>query len=97
MVGQQVTLRDDRRRPELLGAMLMAAKRGDCDIALRASRTGYLMTRPDPERPERSRLIDARGRERRLGDLEDGGGPLTLTCYPPQAEQAEARRSAFSR
>jgi hypothetical protein len=98
MVGQQVTLGGrDRTRAELLGAMLAAAKRGDCDIALQAPRDGYLMTRPDPERYGQSRVIDVRGRERRLGDVTDGGEPVTLTCYPPQAGQAEARRSAFSR
>jgi hypothetical protein len=96
MVGQQVTL-GGRGRAELLGAMLAAAQRGDCDIALQAPQNGYLMTRPDPQRPEQSHLVDVRGRERRLGDLTDGTGPVTLTCYPPQVGQAEARRSAFSR
>jgi DNA-binding beta-propeller fold protein YncE len=98
MVGQQVTLQGGRRsHPELLASMLTAARRGDCDIALRAREKGYLMTRPDPRRPDQSRLIDARGGERRLAELEARGEPLTLTCHPPQAEQAEARRSAFSR
>jgi hypothetical protein len=98
MVGQQVTLQGSRPPPpDLLASMLTAARRGDCDVALRTGDKGYLMTRPDPVRPRQSRLIDARGRERRLAELEARGEPLTLTCYPPQVERAEARRSAFSR
>jgi hypothetical protein len=96
MVGQQVTIQG-RERPALLDAMLGAAQRGDCDVALRQRQRGYLVTGPDPVSPEQSVLLDARGRAQRLDDLQASNEPLTLTCYPPQAEQAEARRSAFSR
>ncbi|HZJ62171.1 MAG TPA: hypothetical protein VFD36_01510 [Kofleriaceae bacterium] len=32
-----------------------------------------------------------------LGDLSRRDGPVMFTCYPRQAHQSEARRSAFSR
>ena len=51
----------------------------------------------EPDEPERSRLRARDGDSLALGDLSRRDGPVTFTCYPPQAHQAEARRSAFSR
>jgi len=98
MVGQQLTLHAEALEPPaLLGAMLRVAARGGCDIAARQGATGYSLPTPRPAQPELSVLVDASGDERTLGALSSGSDPLTLTCYPPQPGQAEARRAAFSR
>jgi hypothetical protein len=98
MVGQQITLRaSDLAAPPLLVSMLSVAARGGCDVAARQGTTGYLMTRAQAVRPASSELIDRFGRPRRLGESWTAVEPITLTCYPPQAGHAEARRAAFSR
>jgi hypothetical protein len=97
MVGQQLTLADERDEPSLLGAMLGVAERGGCDIAARQGSHGYLMITPRPMRPERSVLRDATGDRHQLAELQRRDEPVTLTCYPPQPGRAEARRTAFSR
>lgn len=97
MVGQQVTLSDDRSVPHLLTAMLGVAQRGGCDIAARQGSQGYLMVTPQPERPSSSLLRDASGARNTLDELRRSNDPVTLTCYPPQPGRAEARRTAFSR
>ncbi|HTV21085.1 MAG TPA: hypothetical protein VMG12_20510, partial [Polyangiaceae bacterium] len=97
MVGQQITLGGAQADPALLAAMLGVAERGGCDIAARQGSRGYLMITPRPGRPDRSVLRDARDERYRLGELRREGEPVTLTCLPPQAGQAEARREAFSR
>jgi hypothetical protein len=97
MVGQQLTLADDRAAPPLVAAMLGVAARQGCDVAARQGSRGYLMSKPRPERPERSVLLDASGQRRTLAELRRQGEPITLTCYPPQPDRAEARRTAFSR
>lgn len=97
MVGQQLTLRDERAEPPLLAAMLGVAERGGCDIAARQGSRGYLMVTPRPARPERSVLRAAAGERRTLAELRQRDEPLTLTCYPPRPDRAEARRTAFSR
>lgn len=90
-------LAPDATRDAALRALLASAHRGHCDLALRQANRGYLMTRPEPDAPERSRLRTRDGDSLLLGDLSRRDGPVTFTCYPPQATQAEARRSAFSR
>ena len=65
------------------------------DLALRQSNTGLLMTRPDADQPHRSVLARASGHTTSLGTLRRDAAAITLTCYPPHPEQAEARRSAF--
>jgi len=98
MVGQQLTLHAEALEPPaLLGAMLRVAARGGCDIAARQGAAGYSLPTPRPAQPELSVLVDVSGDERTLGALSSGSDPLTLTCYPPQPGQAEARRAAFSR
>ena len=97
MVGQQRTVAPGATADPALRTLLASAKRGHCDIALRQANRGYLVTRPDPGAPDRSRLRTRDGDSLALGDLSRRNGPVTFTCYPPQAHQAEARRSAFSR
>jgi DNA-binding beta-propeller fold protein YncE len=95
MVGQQITLHGARPSPRLLRQLLRAAALGQCDLALRQGNQGLLLTRPDSDHPERSVLMRADGRATMLADLQRGSAPITLTCYPPYPDQAEARRSAF--
>jgi len=95
MVGQQLTLHGTSGNDAFLRLLLAAAARGQCDLALRQSNRGLLVTGPDASRPERSVVSPARGRSTTLGQLRRDAAPITLTCYPPQDEQAEARRSAF--
>ncbi len=97
MVGQQLTLRDGDYDASFLHQLFRAAERGDCDLAVRQGNHGLLVTVPDGSAPERSRVLDAHGRTFELDELELDAGPMTFTCYPPQPDQAEARRSAFSR
>jgi hypothetical protein len=94
MVGQQLTLRGGSE--PLLEPMLAAARRGDCDVALRQDNRGYLMTSPDPSAPEQSRLARPEGDAGNLGELLAAHSPVTLTCYPPQPGRSEARRAAFA-
>ncbi|HKO93554.1 MAG TPA: hypothetical protein VJU61_20510, partial [Polyangiaceae bacterium] len=96
MVGQQVTIEPGRWGARAFVQLLFVAARGQCDAALRQGDTGYLVALPDAVSPADSRLEGARGEVRTLGELSHGG-PVTVTCYPPQAHQAEARRAAFSR
>ena len=95
MVGQQLTLQDADYDAPLVRQLFQAAGRGHCDLALRQDNRGLLVTRPDGSAPERSRVADAHGRAFELDELDFDAGPVTFTCYPPQADQAEARRSAF--
>jgi hypothetical protein len=97
MVGQQLTVAPGASSGPALRTLLASASRGHCDVALRQANRGYLMTRPEPDAPERSRLRARDGDSLALRDLSRRDGPITFTCYPPQANQAEARRSAFSR
>jgi hypothetical protein len=97
MVGQQLTLAPGATSDTALRTLLGSAHRGHCDLALRQANRGYLVTRPEPNAPERSRLRTRNGDSLVLGDLSRRDGPVTFTCYPPQASQAEARRAAFSR
>jgi hypothetical protein len=97
IVGQQVTLLGRVGNTALQRQMLEAAEAGDCDLAVRRGRRGYLVTGPRPRAPDASVLEDARGQRLRLKELSDQGAPLTFTCYPPQRDRAEARRSAFAR
>jgi len=95
MVGQQLTLQTGDFDAPLLRPMLRAAARGQCDIVVRQKERGYLMTGPNGRHPDTSQVSDARGRSRTLAALCTSNAPLTLTCYPPHPERAEARRSAF--
>jgi hypothetical protein len=95
MVGQQLTLHDDRFDHPLLAPMLRAAEHGHCDIALRRKNRGYLVTQPDAKNPRRTRIVDGAGRGAALDRLRSAKNPVTLTCYPPHPSQAEARRNAF--
>jgi hypothetical protein len=101
MVGQQVTWTGgDGGRAEL-SALLRAAASGHCDAALRQDNRGFLLTAPNGSAPERSVLTSRNGEQSRLGSLVANHAarraPITVTCYPPQPGQAEARRSAFDR
>jgi hypothetical protein len=95
MVGQQLTLHGARGNAGFLRQMLRSAQLGQCDIALRQGNQGYLLTQPVADHSERSVLRRANGRTTTLGVLRGDAAPITLTCYPPFPEQAEARRSAF--
>jgi hypothetical protein len=95
MVGQQLTLHGPRGDDTFLRQLSSAAARGQCDLALRQGNRGLLVTSPDAAHPERSVVSPARGRATTLGQLRRDATPITLTCYPPQDNQAEARRSAF--
>lgn len=95
MVGQQTTLHGSEGNAAFLRQMLHAAALGHCDLALRPGNTGYMLTRPDATRPERSVVANAGGGSTTLGTLQSGPAPITLTCYPPAPHQAEARRPAF--
>jgi DNA-binding beta-propeller fold protein YncE len=96
MVGQQVTVRDaSRYGSATVLALFDAAERGHCDIALRQKNRARLVTQADGADPERSRIVDADGRESRLSELSPRAGAITFTCYPPSPTHAEATRSAF--
>ncbi|HTV24175.1 MAG TPA: hypothetical protein VMG12_36030 [Polyangiaceae bacterium] len=96
MVGQQATLHGNQPN-RALRALLDAASRGHCDLGVQQNGHGYLVTRPDPTNPDRSGLERSNGRRTTLGDLRCDAAPITLTCYPPAPDRAEARRSAFDR
>jgi hypothetical protein len=95
MVGQQLTLHGSAGNAAFLRQLLRSAQLGQCDLALRQGNQGYLLTLADPARSERSVLRRANGRDTTLGALRRDAAPITLTCYPPLPDQAEARRSAF--
>jgi DNA-binding beta-propeller fold protein YncE len=97
MVGQQLTF--TRRNVPLreLRPLLAAAEKGECDAALRQRNDSFLVIEPEAGRPERTQLEDLVGGVVSLGDLLGNGAPITITCYPPQPNKAEARRSAFDR
>jgi hypothetical protein len=95
MVGQQLTLHGSAGNAAFLRQLLRSAQLGQCDLALRQRNQGYLLTQPDADRSERSVLQRANGRTTTLGSLRRAADPITLTCYPPSPDQAEARRSAF--
>jgi hypothetical protein len=101
-VGQQVTflepdLRGGGARQQLLATLLASAERGSCDAIVFSGASGYLVRQPRPLAAGDSELEDARGQTQSLRRRARSGAPLTLTCYPPQPGQAEARRVAFSR
>jgi hypothetical protein len=95
MVGQQLTLHGSRGNTPSLKQMLTAASLGQCDLALRQANRGFLLTEPDAARPDRSALLRADGSTTTLAVLRRDAAAITLTCYPPAPERAEARRSAF--
>jgi hypothetical protein len=95
MVGQQLTLHDGRFDDPLLAPMLRAAERGQCDIAIRHAARGYLVTRPRAHDPASTEAVSKSGQTVSLAALHSNQHPVTLTCYPPLADQAEARRNAF--
>lgn len=90
MVGQQVTLAAPGDKPPLLRPMLAAAAKGHCDVAAFHGAHGYVMTRPRPGAPAASQLRKEGERPTTLGRLLARHRPITLTCYPPQVDQAEA-------
>jgi len=94
MVGQQTTLHGNAQNGALRG-LVSAAARGHCDLALRQSNRGYLVVQPNAEDPNRSKLASDDGRRTTLRALRRDAAPITLTCYPPFPDRAEARRSAF--
>jgi DNA-binding beta-propeller fold protein YncE len=96
MVGQQITLHDKAGyATPFTRALFAAAARSECDIALWQNNRGLLLKKPNADDPRRSRVVNASGREFELGSVELERGPVTLTCYPPHADRAEARRAAF--
>jgi hypothetical protein len=95
MVGQQLTLHGSGGNAAFLRQLLRSAQLGQCDLALRQGNQGYLLTLPDADRDGLSVLQRANGRSTTLGALRRNAAPITLTCYPPFPDQAEARRSAF--
>jgi hypothetical protein len=97
MVGQQLTF--TRRNVPLrdLRPLLAAAAKGQCDAAVRQGNDSFLVLEPMPGRPERTQLEDTVGGVVTLDDLLGNDAPITITCYPPQPDKAEARRSAFDR
>ena len=97
MVGQQLTLSPREYSDPALAALLGAAQRGDCDIALNQGDRAYLMTRPDAAVPGQSLLETQSHQTLALARLPQSGGAVTFTCHPPQPQKAEARRSAFDR
>lgn len=64
---------------------------------MRQGNDSFVVIAPDLARVERTQLKDIVGGVVTLGNLLDNKAPITITCYPPQPEQAEARRSAFDR
>ena len=97
MVGQQLTLDNPRASDTFLTALVRSAARGDCDLGLRQRQTGYLVVSPNAAQPGKSVLLDGYGRSSRLERLSSSDGPVTFTCYPPQPNRAEARRSSLDR
>jgi hypothetical protein len=97
MVGQQVTLSDGRSDSADLRALLAAAAHGDCDAGVRQAALGYFVAAPNASNPAQSSLEDGLGRTLTLAALKRSNGPVTLTCYPPQPDHSEARRSALDR
>jgi hypothetical protein len=107
MVGQQLTLSvadyaDARLRP-----LLAAAARGDCDLVLQERSESFLVLEAHPSNADQS-VVEARsGRTGALAALSlaalsqrsdpPRAGTSTWTCHPPAADQAEARRAAFTR
>jgi hypothetical protein len=96
-VGQQVTLNAGRYDDPSLVALLAAAERDDCDLALRQDGRGWVVVQPNAAAPASSWVRDRRGTRRQLRELSSDAGPMTFTCHPHQREQAEARRAAFQR
>jgi hypothetical protein len=94
-VGQKLNLHGSSGNATFLRQLLRSAQLGQCDLALRQANQGYLLTQADAERSERSVLRRANGRSTTLGRLRRDADPITLTCYPPFPDRAEARRSAF--
>jgi hypothetical protein len=91
MVGQQVTVRRGSTSDPLFRDMVRVSARGDCDIVAFQGDRGFVMTSPEPSRPDESELKDLRGRARTLRSLlVPRQKALTLTCYPPQPGRAEA-------
>jgi hypothetical protein len=97
MVGQQLTLEDGRGDSADLRTLLGSAARGDCDAGVRQGALGYLVTAANAARPNQSTLEDGLGRQLSLNALNSTDGPVTITCYPPNSDHSEARRSALDR
>jgi hypothetical protein len=101
MVGQQLTITELDESDARLQALLGAAQRGDCDLVLQQPTRSFLVVGPNPRAPGQSELEDRRGRSRALaalwqGAATPGADAATLTCHPPAADLAEARRAAFA-
>jgi len=97
MVGQQLTLEDGGSNVADLRTLLGSAARGECDAGVRQGAFGYLVTAPNAARPNESTLEDGLGQSLPLSALAGANGPITITCYPPQPDHSEARRSALDR
>jgi hypothetical protein len=97
MVGQQLTLANPRAPDGFLTELLRAASRGHCDLGVRQRAAGYLVIAPNPAQPGQSVLLDGFGRSFPLERLSRQNGPATFTCYPPQPDRSEARRSTLDR
>jgi hypothetical protein len=95
MVGQQVTLRGPESHSSFVRSLLRSASLGQCDLALRQRNVGYFVARPNPGQPDQTSVLPEHGRATTLGALRRSADPITLTCYPPSDDHAEARRSAF--
>jgi len=99
MVGQQSTLIDGTIDATTRG-MIAAAAAGHCDIGAIKAGQGYLMTEPNATSGGASVMLSEQGRVVPFSALLTRGPlgtPVTLTCYPPQPEQAEALRSVIDR
>ncbi|MEY2931121.1 MAG: hypothetical protein RL033_1870 [Pseudomonadota bacterium] len=102
MVGQQLTLSVADYADARLRALLAAAARGDCDLVLQERSQSFLVLQPQPSNAGQSVVEDRSGRTGALAALSQRSDPQragtsTWTCHPPAADQAEARRAAFTR
>jgi len=96
MVGQQVTLNHSKNKR--FNSMVVAAAAGHCDIGGWRQNKGYLMIEPNIDNPMQSLLLSDRDKTLTVESLfKRKSKPITFTCYPPQANQAEARRSVIDR
>jgi hypothetical protein len=96
MVGQQLTLTKDSKLPNArLQQLVQAAAAGHCDLTLVSRPKAFWVSIPDPLDYRQSTVRNDRqtlSLDRALHNLR---APATLTCYPPQPEQAEARRAVI--
>ncbi|MGR9086846.1 MAG: YncE family protein [Gammaproteobacteria bacterium] len=99
MVGQQVTIKKASKLPALFTDMLKAASAGYCDLGgWDGGGNGYLFSHVNPDNPMSSRLLSDKLKQLSLARLlRKAKSPVTFTCYPPQRDQAEAKRSVWDR